>query len=468
MASVAGFLELSLGLSAWKVAGGNSWALRMNPSSGNLHPTECHLLLASSADRPAEISHYNAYYHALFKRATVPPALWRKTENHFGGPGFAVALASIFWRESWKYGERALRYTQHDVGHALAALVFSANLCGWQVTYLRDMSDRELERVLGLDQVSWRPDEHEVADLMVWVHGPDVESPPLGFSKDLVDAYANITFEGTPAPLSEETVHWKIIYETAEKLGKPPTQERWVPEVSLPYRRGAASPLAAAAIIRQRRSAQRFDSQISANVDTLLTMLDKTRPRPDAAPFDVGLGPPVIDLVLFVHNVKGLAPGLYFFRRTDGEEALRRSLKRREFEWRAVAGTMPLYLLKTGDLRDLAASISCYQNIAGDSAMSLVMLSRFDSALKGAPWKYKTLFWEAGMIGQVLYLEAEASGLRGTGIGCYFDDVVHELLGLRGSAYQSLYHFTIGVPLDDHRLTTLPAYHHLKRGHEPT
>ena len=31
-----------------------------------------------------------------------------------------------------------------------------------------------------------------------------------------------------------------------------------------------------------------------------------------------------------------------------------------------------------------------------------------------------------------------------------------ELLGLRGDAYQDLYHFTVGGPVDDPRLTTLP------------
>lgn len=68
------------------------------------------------------------------------------------------------------------------------------------------------------------------------------------------------------------------------------------------------------------------------------------------------------------------------------------------------------------------------------------------------------------MIGQVLYLEAEASGLRGTGIGCFFDDEVHHLLGLGSAAnasWQTLYHFTIGGPMDDQRLGTEPAYGHL-------
>ena len=62
------------------------------------------------------------------------------------------------------------------------------------------------------------------------------------------------------------------------------------------------------------------------------------------------------------------------------------------------------------------------------------------------------------MIGQILYLEAEAAGIRSTGIGCFFDDPVHDLFGFKDGTYQSLYHFTVGGPVEDTRLTTLPPY----------
>lgn len=62
-----------------------------------------------------------------------------------------------------------------------------------------------------------------------------------------------------------------------------------------------------------------------------------------------------------------------------------------------------------------------------------------------------------------LGLEAAAAGVRATGIGCFFDDVLHTLLGLEGQAMQSLYHFTVGGPVDDTRLRTLEAYEHLDR-----
>jgi hypothetical protein len=87
------------------------------------------------------------------------------------------------------------------------------------------------------------------------------------------------------------------------------------------------------------------------------------------------------------------------------------------------------------------------------------MIADFDASLHDfGPSFYRHLFWESGVIGQVLYLEAEAAGVRATGIGCFYDDAVHDMLGLTGHAFQSLYHFTVGVAIDDARLTTAPGY----------
>ena len=49
---------------------------------------------------------------------------------------FLVGLTSIHWREAWKYGQRAYRYCQHDVGHAIGAIVIAAAGLGWQTQVL--------------------------------------------------------------------------------------------------------------------------------------------------------------------------------------------------------------------------------------------------------------------------------------------------------------------------------------------
>src|SRR5690606_162470 len=123
-------------------------------------------------------------------------------------------------------------------------------------------------------------------------------------------------------------------------------------------------------------------------------------------------------------------------------------------------GDLPLYLLEEGNAQHLAMQLSCGQEIAGESAFALGMVAEFNASLaKYGPWFYKRLYWETGLIGQVLYLEAETAGIRSTGIGCFFDNPVHRVLGIYPHTdWQSLYHFTVGGPLEDRRLTTLPPY----------
>ena len=68
-------------------------------------------------------------------------------------------------------------------------------------------------------------------------------------------------------------------------------------------------------------------------------------------------------------------------------------------------GDLPLYWLLEGDARRLAGQVSCHQDIAGDSAFSLGMLAEFEGRLRqDGAWWYPRLFWEAGLVGQVLYL----------------------------------------------------------------
>jgi hypothetical protein len=165
-----------------------------------------------------------------------------------------------------------------------------------------------------------------------------------------------------------------------------------------------------------------------------------------------------------VHRVEGLEPGLYLLARNDRAQARFTAL----LAGRAVGTTpagcpahLPLVCIKQRDQRQIAAAISCGQDIAGEGAFSLGMLAEYRGSLAAGSFWYRRLFWEAGVIGQVLYLQAEACGVRATGIGCYFDDAFHRALGLEDDEFQSLYHFTVGTPVEDTRLVTHAPYDHL-------
>ena len=63
--TVAILFELALGLSAWKEYRGTRWALRCNPSSGNLHPTEGYAFLPPLPGLSAGVYHYVSHDHRL-------------------------------------------------------------------------------------------------------------------------------------------------------------------------------------------------------------------------------------------------------------------------------------------------------------------------------------------------------------------------------------------------------------------
>ena len=182
-------------------------------------------------------------------------------------------------------------------------------------------------------------------------------------------------------------------------------------------------------------------------------------------PWDVWPYEPAIHLMIFVHRVEGLTPGLYVLVRDPQKLSFIQQSMNPELTWTPAPGCpedLPLYWLLEGDAKRLAAQVSCHQEIAGDSAFSLGMLAEFEGRLRqGGAWWYPRLFWEAGLLGQVLYLEAEAAGVRGTGIGCFFDDPVHEIVGMKGFAFNHSIISRSAGPVEDGRLMTLPPYRQL-------
>ena len=96
MAGLGLLFELGLGLSAWKEYGESRWALRNNPSSGNLHPTEGYLVILSETAGAPEpgVYHYAPHEHALERRCRFPDDV-RQTLRHAGRPGPAGAGAGL-------------------------------------------------------------------------------------------------------------------------------------------------------------------------------------------------------------------------------------------------------------------------------------------------------------------------------------------------------------------------------------
>jgi SagB-type dehydrogenase family enzyme len=460
----------SMALSAWKEHGRARWSLRVNPSSGNLHPTESYIIagaLPGLADRPG-VYHYSPSLHALEERVALRPSEWQSLAAQLPRDAVLVALTSIYWRESWKYGERAYRYCHHDTGHAIGAVALAAAVLGAEVRLLETATTPALAALLGVNRQAGAEAEHADCLLAVFPRGaafPTAAQRAFRLPPPLLARLDGADFQGDPNRLSTDHHAWPIIDAVSEacRLPEPPPDDHWTESrpraAALPPR---SRPVSAREIIRRRRSAVDMDGRTSLSCEDFFRMLAATVPAAGRVPFEALPWRPRVHLLLFVHRVRDLSAGLYLLLRdTAAREPLRAALPG-AFAWSrppACPEGLDLWLLQAGDCRSVARAVSCGQEIAADGAFAVAMLAELAPSLADlGAWMYPRLHWETGCVGQILYLEAEAAGVRATGIGCFFDDLVHELLGLSGADWQSLYHFTVGGAVDDPRLRTVAPY----------
>ena len=265
----------------------------------------------------AGVFHYDPNHHQLEKRIEISDQIWNQLNDHYGCKGFYVALSTIYWREAWKYGERAFRYCNLDIGHAIACLSVSANLFGWKVNYLNSVTSQELDQLLGFDKTTWHPGESEENELICFVHPPQSGNVPDDIPVGLIKEISQSDVVGGPNQLSDSHHDWNVIGEVSAATRSGNSDSKLIRYSDVPYFTEQQYDCNAAEIIRQRRSGQSYDGVTGIGAEQFFAMLDRVIPRDKIAPFDVSLGEISVNLLLFVHRVEGLDSGIYFLVR-DG------------------------------------------------------------------------------------------------------------------------------------------------------
>src|SRR5258706_12073453 len=178
------FYSASISASKRVSSTGAIYSLRVNPSSGNLHPTEFHFCTRGLVDWSDGLYHYRPSSHMAEQRAIGD--FGAKLVND--SAPLIFVLTSIAWREAWKYRDRAYRYCLHDIGHAWQALTLAARSLGSESFAIGHfLDDRVAESCL------LSPDEWPM--LIVGLHGPSIPVNKLNADEAVVVC-------GPPHPLS--------------------------------------------------------------------------------------------------------------------------------------------------------------------------------------------------------------------------------------------------------------------------
>jgi len=429
--ALARLLLATNGVTAIGVGGGQQAFFRSAPSAGALYPTDLYLLVRDHADMADGVYYFHVRDHSLIE--VYPKGLGPTGDELFQrlasaclddplvtSAKMALVATAVYWRSSWRYGERAYRRCLLDTGHVLGNMDIVAPRQGIAPFVVGGFVDEEVAELLAIpaekEGVLGVFPLHEIERFDELTAGPSTR-PSLPEDKDdpaqdpLGDAILRVHTAGAirredvpkllkltpPDPDPEDALLPNPKYEFADGTKLRTSNEELTDNIEF-------------AILR-RRSTRRL-SGAPLKLTELGDMLAFAyRPdlslRPAALPryFDASL----LETFVVVNHVEELEPGVYYF----------------------APGFMELLQVRSGEVRREIYHLCLGQELARDAAAVIVHTADLEAATKRYGNRaYRYLHLDAGHIGERLNVAASRLELGVSGIGGFFDDEVNELLNI--------------------------------------
>lgn len=407
-----------------RLADGTVMQFRAASCTGALYHVELYAVCAALDGLPAGVYHYAPQTERLERlrsgdcRGQLAAACAEPPE--FAGAPVALLLTSEFWRNGWRYGERAYRHAFWDAGTIVANLLALAAQHGLPAYLATAFDDAAVNRLIGVDGGS------EAALAVVTLGG---EAPPPAAAGPLA-ALAPRIVPSSPRPRPLPAI---AAAHQASSLAGYPEVVRWraaagdaatdtvlvTPAIRLP----GPAPLGESieAVIARRGSARRFAAEpIAEPALNAIVRAAAVAPHGDAWPYDR----PLCEPLLAVRAVEGLASGLY---RVLSDGALVR-----------LAGADAI-----GSIGALVPDGARAQS----AAATIWWTADLDALLERLGGRgYRAVQLEAGVALGRVYLAATAHGLGATGL-TFFDDEAARLLDAPLPGRGALLVAALGPPL---------------------
>ncbi|MCU0568294.1 MAG: SagB/ThcOx family dehydrogenase [Oculatellaceae cyanobacterium Prado106] len=375
------FLALTSAITYQKQYRDGVHALRVQPSAGALYPTELYVQIRGVEGLLDGLYHIEPQHERL-------TLLYELIDDGLEGyladqrliQGFIFLVTCVYFRSSWKYKNRSLRYCFLDSGHQVGAIEAAAYVSHFPYQLQFDFDQLALNDDLGFDT-------QEFATAMVVVGEPKQTTRPKAVRRlrsplpqvpgtdyfepnRFIESAYQETFEGVGSrEWGVGGADASLFYQSAF----PFTSDQW---------REA---------ILQRRSARRFYPNPISH-EAFLTLCEAfQQPIPSDLAED-------LEIYAVVHRVAGLEPGLYQYPFHDHS-----------------------LCLKPGEFHSQTGYLCIHQAIARDCAVVFFITS--------ACRNYRVALQQAGIVGHRIYLAATALNIGCSGIGAYYDDETQAFLG---------------------------------------
>ena len=457
-----------------------SYAKRCNPSSGGLHPIEAMIMTGDAGDGFCGVSHYVADIHGLEMRKSMSSASVQRIMARLGRGESrmtikaVVAVFGLPWREVWKYGPRGVRYTYLDAGHALHCIGLGGLVAGWDgVDIVVDFCREEVEGAFGV--VSRGGEVLVPIGLVVFSEdgggsedgedeeqvGEEEEEEEGWMGERIAVSASHNASELVDAMLGTLSTVMSTVMSTAgdTRMGETGMGERVmgerVMEVARHCGRQELGRQELGRLIRTRRSAHGFVPASNPEAEahmTLATFTEMVSCALYTTPSSVDDA--CVSLIVYAPWVLGLEPGVYAVPVNAAAEHVMRDQVAEHCPWEEVTlptadgETITMWTLVKATPKRVATAAkraACSQNLARDAPCTFGMVALFPQGDRLDPAVYRVAHLEAGGIGNALYLCAEASGLSGTGIGCFLDSTIDSVFPRRDGRLRFVYFFVVGL-----------------------
>ncbi|MEH2240736.1 nitroreductase family protein [Nostoc sp.] len=341
---VHSFISLTSAITLEKVYKDGPYKLRVNPSAGALYPTEVYVQVRGIEGIVDGIYHLEVenncltLIYELIDDGLESYIIPGKSIN-----GFIFLISCVYYRSSWKYQNRSMRYCFLDSGHHLGAIAASAFLHNRDIQLIFDFDKLALNLDLGFENkefitacaVSGEVQDKKIRHLRLKV--PFVCGTDYFESNQFIeDAYQATT------------------------LQKSRQQKLEYPQFDFDKDKFYHT-------VWDRRSIRRFRKESIFQEDYLyiVQQLEQSIPTENYEE---------IEIYSVVHRVEGMTPGLY-------------------------KGT---YLVKTGNFSEKTGYLCINQAIARDSAVTLFFVSdylNYQTAMQIAGFLGQRLYLTSNYLG---------------------------------------------------------------------
>ena len=416
-------LHISNGVTLKKDLTGKALFYRASPSASSTYPIEIYVVANGVDTLNQGLYYYHPLDHKLIEVGTGNFQT-QVTSACFNIDSIAQAplyllFSGTFSRNTWRYQDRALRYSFLEAGYILQNLALGAASLGLHVNIIGDFIDSALNQFLQINE----QDEVTLAVAAIGKSTGYTATETYWFS---MPGQKQDTLESGSGPL-QSRFYEKSSHDVSDKndlnvqvnLPFKRSIEEKSPEqnvIDLPDPTDTMGDYASTLRVIENRRSAHFFSRTSISLKELSNLHHFMRKIPALYNF------PAFNTYLVVNDVEKLANGLYLY----------------------FPNSHQLQLIKKGTFRGDISYLTLAQDAVFNCSVAFFFAVDFDEIDIFSNRGYRYAHFNIGMLSEALYIAGSAMGLAVRGISNFFDDEINNFFRLQKSTENILGGLIVG------------------------